>query len=522
MKPRARGNSGGIVEACRDATGNAYYRCRVKLADGSWSHRIEIPPEKRTDLGKSQAFVAWAQEQERLTNRYLSAKVERAQAKGDGAAALVVATGETCDQWFKRYHDSARKRQSDADKKRTRWNKWVSPRIGKKRPEDVTADDVEDIRNDLDAAIAEWVKRAGKSGREMGRAVCGKTAMNVWTALTSSFKAMTSGKDRDLRVLKGKPNPCHGVEPPGDRSSRRSRRKTFVYPREAATLLSTPGVPIEWREIYAVAIYTYLRPGELRVLLWADVDLEAGLVSVTKAWDYADEKIKPPKSEAGVRDVPIDPNLKPLLRRMRKGREPGDLLVPALSTFGEDHLAEQWRRHLRLAKITRSALHASTMSHVQSNFRSCRDTGITWLAMNGLDMQKIKRRAGHEKIATTDGYVKVAEDLSGGDLGIPFGPLPASLTSPPRSTSRSTEAPIGAILGEFSAGGGSRIRSLPSPIVSNCVESGRAPLLWLPSWRQFETVRDTARELRRWRHRAARRRDRGRRRGGPMGPCRPA
>ena len=128
-----------------------------------------------------------------------------------------------------------------------------------------------------------------------------------------------------------------------------------------AALLGCKDVTRDWREVYAVALYTYLRPGELRVLTWADVDLDAEHVSITKAWDYADEKIKPPKTSAGVRNVPVDAALLPLLTRMRADastlyegdaeRVASALVVPRLSAFGEDHLAQQFRRHLRVAKI---------------------------------------------------------------------------------------------------------------------------------------------------------------------------
>jgi hypothetical protein len=55
-----------------------------------------------------------------------------------------------------------------------------------------------------------------------------------------------------------------------------------------------------------------------------------------------------------------------------------------------------------------------------------RDTGITWLALVGVPLQAMKRRAGHQEVATTLGYVKMAEDLTG-KIGTPFAPLPASL-----------------------------------------------------------------------------------------------
>lgn len=53
---------------------------------------------------------------------------------------------------------------------------------------------------------------------------------------------------------------------------------------------------------------TGLRKSEALALTWADVDFNAGQISVTKSIDYtvgAHPKIKPPKTEAGIRSVPI-------------------------------------------------------------------------------------------------------------------------------------------------------------------------------------------------------------------------
>ena len=65
----------------------------------------------------------------------------------------------------------------------------------------------------------------------------------------------------------------------------------------------------------------YVRPGELRVLTWADVDLEAGHVRITKARDYEEGEVKPPKTRNGVRNVPIELSLRPLLEDMRVGKD---------------------------------------------------------------------------------------------------------------------------------------------------------------------------------------------------------
>ena len=133
--------------------------------------------------------------------------------------------------------------------------------------------------------------------------------------------------------------------------------------------------------------------------------------------------------------------------------------MPCLSAFGEDHLAEQFRKHLLVAGVDRVELHKSTRTHVQSNFRSGRDSGLTWLALTGLGVDKIMRRAGHDNIQTTMGYLKLAEDLSG-DLGEPFAPLPDEPREfwsgvLARKPKRPPESPI-----NMSAGGGSRTPDL--------------------------------------------------------------
>lgn len=332
-------------------------------------------------------------------------------------------TVETCDEWYERYdaHQQAQGRYGT----RSQWRTWISPRIGGKRWVDVTADDIEDLRDVLDVAILGW----RSDGRGRGR-ISGRTAMSVWWALRGALREATASKRRDLRVLAGRSNPSLAVEPPGDRDSRQERRKTFVYPSEFARLVACPDVPLAWREAHAVAAYMYLRPSELRALLWADVDLEHGRVLITKAWSYRDGAIKAPKTRSGVRLVPIHPELLPLLRGMRSRADAASsgLVVPLLAAVPRHTLAARTRSHLLTAGVARHALHFSDLTMVRANFRSWRDSGITWLAMVGVDTAKIMRRAGHDDIGTTMRYVKLAEDV-GGELGEPFGALPCDLSA---------------------------------------------------------------------------------------------
>jgi integrase len=44
-------------------------------------------------------------------------------------------------------------------------------------------------------------------------------------------------------------------------------------------------IPARWRPLYATAVYTGLRKGELAGLRWEDVDFARGLVRVARSYD---------------------------------------------------------------------------------------------------------------------------------------------------------------------------------------------------------------------------------------------
>lgn len=173
----------------------------------------------------------------------------------------------------------------------------------------------------------------------------------------------------------------------------------------------------------------YLRPGELYELRWKDVDLDAELVTVTRAWDWAAREVKGPKSRNGVRDVPIPPALLPLLTRMREGQPLDAKVLATMESTGENKGAALLRVHLELAGVTHPRLTEDTATRLPVGFRSWRDTGITWAAIDGVDVHKLQRRAGHDDIATTAAYVKEAEDR-GKLRGRVFPALPNRLVWP--------------------------------------------------------------------------------------------
>jgi hypothetical protein len=60
--------------------------------------------------------------------------------------------------------------------------------------------------------------------------------------------------------------------------------KQFLYPLEFRQFVQCADVPLRWRRVVAVAIYLYMRDGELRVLDCEDVDGEHLSVQSPRRW----------------------------------------------------------------------------------------------------------------------------------------------------------------------------------------------------------------------------------------------
>jgi integrase len=288
---------------------------------------------------------------------------------------------------------------------RPAYRQHVKPILGDKHPRDYTRADCEAIVTALDAKIT--------SG-----AITWKTAANAWGLFTKACKMACSAKaGAGLRVRDD--NPTAGVEGP-DRGER--KEKQWLYPSEMTRLLTCPRVPLRWRRLYALLAYTYVRPSELRVLTWSDVDLDVGTIRVTKAWDRERKREKAPKTRAGVRTVPIEAALRPLLEALRPAHGSGPVFVmPPIES-----LASQFRVHLGRAGIDRSELFRDSTTHKQITLYDLRATGITWRCLRQDYGPEIQQAAGHEKYDTTDGYIRTARVFVG-RVGSPFPSLPSSV-----------------------------------------------------------------------------------------------
>jgi hypothetical protein len=158
-----------------------------------------------------------------------------------------------------------------------------------------------------------------------------------------------------------------------------------------------------------------------------DVDLDVGEVSISRAVD-GDGKLKSPKTAEGIRTITIPPTLLPLLRKLVTDacKDRNRLLAPLLSEVADNKRAKIFRAQLEDAGVKRAALFEETATHEPLDFRSLRDTGITWRFLAQHRAEVVQREAGHEKIDTTLGYAKEVENRQG-RFGEPFPALPFAL-----------------------------------------------------------------------------------------------
>lgn len=288
---------------------------------------------------------------------------------------------------------------------RGRLRTHLYPALGARPVAAVTRDELETLRDDLDELV--------RDGR-----MAWKTALNTWGIIRKLFAEAAGAKKRELRVRPD--DPAQGVQPP-DRG--RARARTHLYPSELAAVLTTPRVELRLRRLFALAVYSYARIGELAALTAADVDLVHGVLDVHKAIDGKTGKVHAPKTPAGARLVPIEPALRPLLEQLVTEAGGGRLLawVPA-----QREAAKMLRRALQEAGVRREALFADDAHRAPVTFHDLRATGITWCAVRGDEVLRLQQRAGHEDVATTQGYVREAENLRA-HYGAVFAPLPPVL-----------------------------------------------------------------------------------------------
>ncbi len=393
-----------------------HWDIRFELPDGNVTRRACMPSPSRAKHETEEQAKRRSLDEAKNEARRLKAIAWRSGAQlaridpATPRTAKAKPEGETFDKWAYRWLvDRSAKGLASAHDDDGRYRKWVFPHFGHKPIARIQRIDLERFVEGLDGNV-----RAG--------ALSWRTARHVWGMLTKMFSDACRSKRLDLRVRED--NPAKEVRGP---DAGASKSKSYLYPEELLAVVSCASVPLRWRRLFALSVYTYTRPGELAALEWTDVDFQRGTIHVHRAIGD-DGEAKTTKTKV-TRRIPLEAGLLPLLETL-KAEATGPRLV---SMPPECDLSKRLRDYLKRAGVTRAELFANDATRKQIRFYDLRATGITWMAIRGDEPLRIMQRAGHAEFSTTMGYVREAETL--GLAGEPFPALPSLVAGEPETPS---------------------------------------------------------------------------------------
>jgi integrase len=176
-------------------------------------------------------------------------------------------------------------------------------------------------------------------------------------------------------------------------------------------------ITVRWRAFPVVAVFCGLRASELRGLRWPDVDLNAGRLSVTQRAD-AWRRLGPPKSAAGLRDIPLTPMAVNGLRQWKTTCPTGelDLVFPNGAGKIESHpniVKRVWDPlQVKCGLTVEKRIDDKTVIGARYGFHSLRHAAASlFIAHLGWTPKRVQTVMGHSSITITfDLYGHLFED----------------------------------------------------------------------------------------------------------------
>jgi integrase len=163
----------------------------------------------------------------------------------------------------------------------------------------------------------------------------------------------------------------------------------------------------EWYYVWAMALNTGMRSGELYSLEWKDIDWDNKLITVSKSYNKRLNIVK--STKAGYwRKVPFNSDTESMLKELRVMAE-GDHVLPRIN---------KWRRG-EAAKVLREFCEGIGINSV--SFHSLRACFATHLLNSGVTSPVVKKICGWTEEKVMNRYIRLAGiDVAGATEGLGF------------------------------------------------------------------------------------------------------
>ncbi len=147
-----------------------------------------------------------------------------------------------------------------------------------------------------------------------------------------------------------------------------------------------------WFSIWAVALFTGMRSGELFALKWSDVDFDKGFITVQRSYNKRTKEFKGTK--AGYwRTVPISVELNSVLKNLSK---PDEFVLPRLELWRQGQQAKVLKEFCRVISIPEIKFHT---------LRAC---FATQLISSGIEPIKVMKVCGWQDLKTMARYLRLS------------------------------------------------------------------------------------------------------------------
>lgn len=229
------------------------------------------------------------------------------------------------------------------------------------------------------AAIAKWVNAMEQSG------LAGKTIANHHGFLSAAFK-------QAVRAGHMASNPCDGTRIP---VTERDDMIALTYAEFDALLAH---IRTDAQGMVRLMPLTGLRWGELTALQARDIDLEAGTLSVKRAFKYTEDSalvLGPPKTKASRRTIYLPGQALDVLAEHTAGKHADAFVFTNLA-------GSPWRRSRFHEGVWQPATRAALPEiGKKPRVHDMRHTCASWLLKQGSSMYTVQKYLGHESYSTT-------------------------------------------------------------------------------------------------------------------------
>ncbi|HEX2679544.1 MAG TPA: tyrosine-type recombinase/integrase [Polyangiales bacterium] len=354
----------------------------------------------------------------------LQAALDKLAAGGTTSGAITLR--DWVERWLEVRELSGAVRSIDDDRSRLRAHVLAEPWAD----DPLDAISTRQLRAWVHSLVLRRVRRHdGRGGlRELERTLSRHTIAHIFATLRVCLRDAVEAGHIDE-------NPAHGVRLPKAQYTREPW--TYLTQAEIESLLQCAEIPEPYRLLFAVAVYTGLRKGELWGLRWGDVYLD----HATPHLMVRRSRTEAPKN-GKIRLVPLLAPARAALDRLQKLRTPKQrddvqsLVFPTRAGGMRSKWDDaRWAEHRQLAGIVRAA-----------RFHDLRHTCASHLLMGtwgrAWRLEEVRDFLGHSDVTVTQRYAHLSPDrLHAAAAATVPTPAPGSAPSSARASAKAADLP---------------------------------------------------------------------------------